>query len=136
MYGCVAELRSEGEEEEREEWEEEVESGAPPPTANLLSLRVRHCSLSHQSPTCAHTREMPTEGRPRAHTRAERACVSLFLSLFLYSSTPHSVYDSRCFVLSVFFSLSLSRRSTPSCSELIPIEDLFAYVSVLKPVQG
>ena len=50
MYGCSAGLGGEGEEEEEEG---EEARGALPPTANLLSLRVRHCSLSHQSPTCS-----------------------------------------------------------------------------------
>lgn len=54
MYGCLDWLASEGKEEEEEE--EVREAGqALPPTANLLSLRVRHCSLSHQSPTCLDT---------------------------------------------------------------------------------
>lgn len=52
LYGCSTRLGSQGEEEEKEE---EEAPGALPPAAALLSLRVRHCSLSHQRPTCPHT---------------------------------------------------------------------------------
>lgn len=69
MYGCSAGQGSKGEEEEKEEGEEA--RGALPPTANLLSLRVRHCSLSHQSPTCSHTRTVKSTQRATSHTRAE-----------------------------------------------------------------
>lgn len=54
MYGCSTRLGSEGEEEE--EAEEEAEAlGALPPAAALLSLRVSHCSVSHEMRTCSHT---------------------------------------------------------------------------------
>lgn len=52
MYGCLAGQGSKREEERDEVGEVE---GALPPAANLLSLCVRHCSLSHQSPTCSRT---------------------------------------------------------------------------------
>lgn len=72
MYGSLAELGSEGDEEEEEGAEA---GGALPPTANLLLLRVRHCSLSHQSTTCSHTRTVKCTQRAtptQTHTRAEQ----------------------------------------------------------------
>lgn len=50
MYGCSTRPGSEGEEEEEEE-----APGPLPPAAALLSLRVSHCSVSHEMPTCSHT---------------------------------------------------------------------------------
>lgn len=69
MYGCRAGLGNKGQEEEGQEVR-----GAPPPTASLLSLCVRHCSLSHQSPTCSQAHRGTT-----SHTPAElsvRLCVA------------------------------------------------------------
>lgn len=69
MYGCLAGQGSKGEEEKGKG--EEV-GGALPPTANLLSLRVRHCSLSHQNRTCLHRRTV-THAQ-RAHTLVQSKC--------------------------------------------------------------
>lgn len=72
LYGCSTGLGSEGEEEEEEEDEGEGEEapGAMPPAAALLSLRVRHCSLSHQTPTCPHTLALARVLRSGTHKHA------------------------------------------------------------------
>lgn len=74
MYGCLAGPGSEG--EEGEDKGEEAR-GALPPTASLLSLRVRHCSLSHPSPTCSHTYcKNALRGQPQSQSHTEQPSVS------------------------------------------------------------
>lgn len=102
VYGCLAVLGSKGE-KEKEEGEEAW--GALPPTATLLSLRVRHCSVSHQSPTCSHTSTVKyvQRGVSHKHTLAEQARASVsfqnarlclvrlcsLLSALFFKSSPH-----------------------------------------------
>lgn len=90
VYGCSAGLGSKGKEKKEEVWEVR---GAPPPTANLLLLCVRHCSLSHQSPTCSHTRAVKCTESNLTHTHlctaSVRPCASVVplvvsWSLFLF----------------------------------------------------
>lgn len=92
LYGCSTGLGSKGEEEEEEEVvgeKEEEASGALPPAAALLSLRVRHCSLSHQMPTCPHTlapvRVLRLGTHTHASTHLRSRCV---LTLFQYVFGP------------------------------------------------
>lgn len=68
MNGCSTGLGSEDEEEE--DGEEEEAPGALPPAAALLSLRVRHRSLSHQTPTCPHTLALVRVSRSGTQARA------------------------------------------------------------------
>lgn len=109
MYGRLAGLGSKGE-EEVEEGEEA--GGAPPPTANLLSLRVRHCSLSHQSPTCSHTHtytKMHTEGnltRTLVHSKCEGLLLCQEASALPRTSLVPLVFS---FFFSSLRSLSLSQ---------------------------
>lgn len=81
VYGCLAVLGSKGE-KEKEEGEEAW--GALPPTATLLSLRVRHCSVSHQSPTCSHTSTVKYVQRGVSHKHTSLRFFSRMLVFALY----------------------------------------------------
>lgn len=82
LNGCSTRLGSEGEEEEGEEDEGEEVPGALPPAASLLSLRVRHCSLSHQTPTRPQTLAQVRASRSGRRTLEEQATFSLFQYVF------------------------------------------------------
>lgn len=97
VYGCLTGQGSKGEEEKGKG--EEV-GGPLPPTAILLSLRVRHCSVSHQNRTCSHTRTI--KRTQRAHTLVQSECEAMFLFKEFLVLPPRSLVTlvSSCFFLS------------------------------------
>lgn len=110
MYGCLAGPGSKGEEEE----EKEEGKGAPPPTANLLLLHGRHCSLSHKIPTCS---------RKCSKTQTEVSytlvCEALFRLQEASASPRTSLFSSPSFLPHSSLSFSINQvHALPLVSSL------------------